>query len=540
MNGNTGRAGQDKLLRNILIGAIIVATLLLVALGFGAQWYLSPENNLSIVERRDLVQGMASVGQALAVFLTGAVGLIGLFFTWRNTRQAQESTKQTLKLTEQGQITDRFTKAIDQLGKTDDNDKKISEIRLGGIYALAQIAVESPKEYHWTIVRIFTGYLQNYASWQGDRLIQPEEDIQAILNILGTRDRSYDPEDELLYLGNLDLSHYSLPSGGHFERAIFGNTHFESADLSDANLQEVSLRGARLQGANLFGVDLSSADLRGADLEGAYLPEAVLKDANLGGANLSGTYLAGANLLEAKGLDRERLIQANGQTHPSWATQVAEDNRPSWWTLLPHDESWEQDQERKQLEPGDYSIKLSRTPLHFSLSQGWYATLNHPYAFSLTRTGVSFTGSILTFRSDRWVCDPQKPSEQYAYKRLDEDMLTWFLGHPCLDKMNQEWPEIGGVHATQFDAEIRTPEDKLLTIYGNPMLPLFPIAPRTEPFVLNIGYKHRIIVLTRQDESMVITIEGPPDEFYKFYELVQEVLSTVYWGEKPREQPEGA
>ena len=86
------------------------------------------------------------------MFLTGAVGLIGLYFTWQNTRQAQKSTKRTLELTEQGQITDRFTKAIDQLGKTDDNnDKRIGEIRLGGIYALAQIAVEDPERYHWPI-----------------------------------------------------------------------------------------------------------------------------------------------------------------------------------------------------------------------------------------------------------------------------------------------------------------------------------------------------------------------------------------------------
>src|SRR3712207_7614897 len=44
-------------------------------------------------------------------FLTGAVGLFGLFFTWQNTRQARESTRRTLELTEQGQITDRFTRA---------------------------------------------------------------------------------------------------------------------------------------------------------------------------------------------------------------------------------------------------------------------------------------------------------------------------------------------------------------------------------------------------------------------------------------------
>jgi hypothetical protein len=88
VNGETNRV---NLVRNLLIGAaIIVAILLLVALGLAFQWYLNPENKLSIVQRRDLVQGLASAGQALAVFLTGALGLTGLFFTWKSTRLARE------------------------------------------------------------------------------------------------------------------------------------------------------------------------------------------------------------------------------------------------------------------------------------------------------------------------------------------------------------------------------------------------------------------------------------------------------------------
>src|SRR5262245_56264372 len=50
----------------------------------------------------------------------GAVLLIGLFFTRRNLRISQE-----------GQITDRFTKAINQLGEC--GPEKLA-IRLGGIY----------------------------------------------------------------------------------------------------------------------------------------------------------------------------------------------------------------------------------------------------------------------------------------------------------------------------------------------------------------------------------------------------------------------
>ena len=106
MNRNDGR---DRLVRNVLLGAgaavVLLLIVLLIAFGFGVRWYLSSNNELSIVQRRDLVQGMASAAQALAVFLTGAVGLIGLFLTWLATHQARKSTQRTLELTEQGQIT---------------------------------------------------------------------------------------------------------------------------------------------------------------------------------------------------------------------------------------------------------------------------------------------------------------------------------------------------------------------------------------------------------------------------------------------------
>jgi len=43
----------------------------------------------------------------------------------------------TFELTEQGQVTDRYTKAIEQLG----SDKL--DVRIGGIYALERIARDS-------------------------------------------------------------------------------------------------------------------------------------------------------------------------------------------------------------------------------------------------------------------------------------------------------------------------------------------------------------------------------------------------------------
>lgn len=63
----------------------------------------------------------------------GVYAVGALIFTAPNfilSRHSVELARQTLKLTRQGQVTDRYTKAIDQLGA----DKL--DVRIGGIYAL--------------------------------------------------------------------------------------------------------------------------------------------------------------------------------------------------------------------------------------------------------------------------------------------------------------------------------------------------------------------------------------------------------------------
>src|SRR5215208_3258821 len=325
------KANQVKLGRTVLIGAaIIVAVLLLVALlvvlGLALRWYLNPENKLSIVQRRDLVQGLASAGQALAVFLTGAVGLTGLFFTWRNTRLARESTQETLELTEQGQITERFTRAIDQLGATDETTGKPRlEIRLGGIYALERIAWDSPERDYSTVMEVLTAYVREntpQAPWpsegssdgastsnaataeadEGEQQPVPPEpgrptaDIQAIMDVL-SRAQDRVPKE---YRTRLDLSEADLQGANlhkaNLQGASLQYAKLQKADLQHAKLQKADFQHAKLQEANLRHAKLQEADLSVANLHGAFLQGAFLQEANLSGAFLQGAKLTSANL----------------------------------------------------------------------------------------------------------------------------------------------------------------------------------------------------------------------------------------------------
>src|SRR5262245_32276803 len=87
-------------------------------------WAYPQRQVAAVRDRKDRIDLEAKSRQTLAQIVGGAVLLGGLYFT-----------AQTLLTTQEGQITDRFTKAITQLGDTAD-----LTVRVGGIYALERIA----------------------------------------------------------------------------------------------------------------------------------------------------------------------------------------------------------------------------------------------------------------------------------------------------------------------------------------------------------------------------------------------------------------
>src|SRR5499427_4946725 len=238
--------------------------------------------------------------------LHGAVGLVllaGALVIWRQSQ-----------LSRQGQITERFTRAIDQLDYT-----KAVEVRLGGIYALERIARDSPQTDHWPIMEVLTAYVREHAQWseakpgseESPDEAKPAVDIQAVLTVLSRRSQWYqNGELQCLDLRQTDLRRANLPSahlegasfgGAHLERANRGAAHLEGANRGGAHLERAYLGGAHLEGANLFAAHLEGAYLPSAHLERASLGEAHLERANLGGAhleraNLFGPHLEGADL----------------------------------------------------------------------------------------------------------------------------------------------------------------------------------------------------------------------------------------------------
>ena len=285
----------------------IVAVILLMIIIKVPQWQAASWEGL--MEPKDLAKLQNDARTTLVQALGGAVLLIGLYFTLKN-----------LQLTQDRQITEHYTRAVEQLG----SDKL--EVRLGAIYALERIARDSERD-HWPIMEILTAYVRERAFWKGVEQHSKEEilpsetqptqsnqappklatDIQAVLTVLGRRSRTYrNGEDEALDLRQTDLRGADL-RGAHLDGAHLDSTYLDGVFLMDAHLDGVYLSGAHLEGLQLTGAHLKGADLLAAHLEGARL-----RGAHLDGAELGAVYLEGAELRGAH-LDGARFMSAHLQ-----------------------------------------------------------------------------------------------------------------------------------------------------------------------------------------------------------------------------------
>ncbi len=214
------------------------------------------------------------------LMLTALTAVGALVFT----ALSLQATRDQVGLSEQGQLTDRFSKAVEQLGNKDS-----LEVRLGGIYALERIARDSARD-HPTVMEVLSAYVREHAPRTTCTSLAlsapPTTDVQAILTVIARRDENRDRD-------TLDLNNTCLPG------ASFGSTSLVGADLSRTDLSGANLIGANLNGANLGAANLGAADLGAADLGAADLGAADLRGAFFDVANLSYANLTGANLTGA-------------------------------------------------------------------------------------------------------------------------------------------------------------------------------------------------------------------------------------------------
>jgi hypothetical protein len=248
--------GTIRRTRLLVVVAAIAAVLglLWVVAAAAPPWFVQHRS------RTTLLQGLG-----------GVVLLVGAYFTYRQVRNSREQlahSREQLQIAQQGPITERFTRAIDQLGHAQ------LDVRLGGIYALERIARDSPSD-RATIGEVLTAFIRDHAPWPPRRpghgvATAPIEkvpelqvraaDLQACLTVLGRGGFALAAErqGDRLDLHAVDLRHANL-HGAHLDAVILTDAHLGGTILSRAHLQRAYLQGACLEGADLVGAHLEGA-----------------------------------------------------------------------------------------------------------------------------------------------------------------------------------------------------------------------------------------------------------------------------------------
>lgn len=252
-----------------------------------------------------------SVVVAITVAAIGAVATFTVgFLNWRAQRQGQKWQEsqggRQLELTLSSQMTDRFTKAIDQLGSDD------KAVRIGGIFALERIARDSLKDEGANYTRQSIAYtLATFV-----RETQPRATIQESSYISMLKIRAPDVQAAMMVLCRSPLCDNRVNASNADLRDL--NRTDLRLDLSRTDLRRASLSGARLDGVNLWGARLEGANLRHAHLRCAGLSDAYVgklnpKDNNYKyGADLSGADLTDAYLDSVKGLNEAKTKGTRG------------------------------------------------------------------------------------------------------------------------------------------------------------------------------------------------------------------------------------
>ncbi|MFJ3309612.1 pentapeptide repeat-containing protein [Streptomyces sp. NPDC086549] len=283
------------------LSVLLVALVVVVAPRYLLDW------DAPSTPAADRAKAINDIRATLLQGLAGVALLVGAFFTWRQ-----------LQVTRQGQITERFTAAVERLGSAS------MEVRIGSIYAMERIAYDSLDE-RATIAEVLCAFVKRTAlasppaarpsprdtahkgelarSHAGEvPLPVRAPDVQAAMSVLGRRARPR--QDQELHLDRADLR------GLRLSYADLADADLHYADLTDAvligaDLERADLTGIWLAGAVLIKANLDQADLRNVVLWHARLDDADLRATDLSGADLTGAVVGGArfDLSDLRGTD---------------------------------------------------------------------------------------------------------------------------------------------------------------------------------------------------------------------------------------------
>lgn len=291
----------------MLAGAGLLLLGLLVLAYLAAPTYFAPDLRDADIDSLPPREQLAARNERLATqnqvratslqLVGGIVVLGGAIAAWYQVQLRRDDQY----IAREGQITERFTRAIDQLGNADSLD-----IRLGGVHALARIAKDSHDDRP-AVVAVLAVFIRQRAPARPITLEAPEDAAAVPSDARAASDALSRAVTEAARVGQhlpLDLRATDMTG------ISFGSANLGEAQLADSSLANANLRAAQLPFANLARTNLTHADLLLASLFAVDFTDADLSDADLSLADASGADFTGAKLRRAS-LTRATLIRAN-------------------------------------------------------------------------------------------------------------------------------------------------------------------------------------------------------------------------------------
>jgi pentapeptide repeat protein len=258
----------------------------------------------------------ASFRNSLVTAIVGLSVLGGLYYTARN-----------LRLSQSGQLTDRFSKAVEQLGNPDIN------VRMGGLYALERVARDSGRDAA-TVTEVLIRFIRNRTiPEQPDESLKVADDVNVALKAIGRRP-GVDQEFDRLDLSHLTINGASLEfanlkdanlcyvsavrvnfGAASLKAAEFGfadarRSFFTNADIRKCSFYNTDLRYSFFSNAKLDYVDFRNADLRHTIFGGSGERNLPLRFANMKGARLDGAKFKNVDLRTVVGITQEQIDTA--------------------------------------------------------------------------------------------------------------------------------------------------------------------------------------------------------------------------------------
>lgn len=236
--------------------------------------------------REGAIKLAAGVGAAFAVVLA-----------WGRL----ELSKQQQELAEQSHYTERYTRAVDQLGSAE------QQIKLGGIYALERLTKDSPADKR-TIIEVLCAFIR---STTPTKQMRPSQHAALIVVTRSSGELDLDRADlsdvtlskPIFRTSSLSRTNFSYAAllFADFKQCVADSAKFEHASAQKAlfdgsSLHQTCFDHADLNGASFIGCELTKARFVNAELIGANLSRVIMKRAILNDAMIDGVCFDGADL----------------------------------------------------------------------------------------------------------------------------------------------------------------------------------------------------------------------------------------------------